>query len=379
MLTVEHFEFQHTLPIQVISLQESSSTEKSKPFRFRTLALTSDYLDAEAILKYGHHLEGKELRWRHNKLEDKPESLLGMVEKHEIEKTTNEKGEPLVKLWADCVIWGETEEQEEAIALINESLENDEPIGHSVGYIKITEDEDTIIRVFFRELSTTPYPKCDECRVVGVLAENQMNVNEAIASIKYMEEKIVPNDSGSSVISAEQFEAFTNQIKASTKMFETRIEQLEKEKADLQKKVVENEVVVKSLESKLSKANSALREVTKEMNVQKKQAEKLEMKNIKLTTIPQRIRLAQLEGLTDPKQIQSRVRELENKKPGDLNDQIRSIRATIKRFEIKSRSSKAGARVGGHKMSGKQVGSSTYEDEIRTSSPQQLAEKYYGV
>lgn len=384
MLVVEQFEFSMSAPVTIIQRDLSSTTPQSereipKPFRYRTLALTSDHLESSAIEEFGNSLKKSEMRWRHNRLEEKPEALLGMVDDVEIVHTKNEKGKPIVELYADCVNWGETDEQEQVITLILESIEKGEPIGHSVGYIKITESESNeIVRVFFRELSVTPYPKCVEC--VTTLVYN----NEQTCELEIQAGGIKMSQLGTANgISSEQFEALKQmmniQFESSHKVLESRIQQLEKDKEGLQKQLVERDVVTSELRKELAKVKSE--RVMFESNVRKQKSEigELELTNNRLTTVPLRIQLAQAEGIKKPDQITQRVRELENKTPQELALDIRRTKNLVQRMEIRSRHSSK-ARVGTEQHLGKGGSvAQSFEQELRVMTPEQLATKYYGA
>jgi len=340
-------------------------------FRVRFLALTSDYLDASAILKYGDTLAGKELRWRHKKLEEEPEAFLGFVESVDIEQMEDGK----VLLWASVVIFQDTEQQDMVIKEIKESVKDEKPIGDSVGYIKITGNEDEIIRVFFRELSVTPFPKCKECRVVakGILAEDcPIDIKNAI---KLMENGNLSENPTGAIISATIFEDYRKKSESMTQMLESKVSSLENEKKDLQKQIVTNEVVTDQLKAKIKQLEDEKKEVSDLVSKLRADKAELEEKNRKLTTIPQRLRLAQMEGLTDPSAIQARMQELESETPASLRNSIKTARGIIERLEIKTKTRSSKARIGENNIGGGQSRSEL--NEIESLTPQQLADKYY--
>jgi len=342
-------------------------------FRVRFLALTSDYLDGDAILEFGNTLAGKELRWRHQKLEDKPEAFLGQVDEVELETTTDGK----VNLWAEVFIYRDTDEQERVIKEIENSIKEGKPIGDSVGYIKITNNEDKIVRVFFRELSVTPYPKCKECRVVTKGSLECENLTQVETLIQAMEEPKIPEKNGGSTISAEAFEEFRVKSKALEDVLKSKIEELEKENRESKKQIVELGVTKEQFESKLRTLERDRLKMVAEVKKLESKNKTLEDKNQKLMTIPLRMRIAQMEGLSDPRSIKTRIRELENETPGSLKNSLKTARAIRERMEMKMRLSNRNVRVGTTNNIGGKPRSE--ENELNDLSPIQLAEKHYGV
>jgi hypothetical protein len=373
MFSVEQIEVEAPSRVVEVSKMEVG---KGKPFRYKTLALTSDYLEADAMKLFGATLSAKELRWRHNKLEDKPESFLGIVDSVDFDMGKNKEGKDVLQMWTTNTIHNETDEQEEAIKLVQESMEKGEPIGHSVGYIKIADDDSKkIVRVFFRELSMTPYPKCSDCRKSSVANEQYQTIEEAL--MHATEAKSVTNEQTAGV-SAQQFEAVAKKLETSMSLLENQIKKVEDEKRELQKKIVESEVTSKEFEKKITAAGLEVKRVTEENKGLRVKVVGLEDKCKKLTTIPQRIRLAQYEGITKPEQIQTRIRELESDTTEQLADKIKSARGIIQRMEVKGRASSP-ARIAGSQQEGTRASSMSAEEEISATSPEKLAEKYYGV
>jgi len=368
---VEQLQYTGVVAASIVNITQQLDTSPGREFRFRTLALTSDYLDAQAIRDWGHTLKNKELRWRHDRLEEKPASFLGMVEDVEIEERPDGK----VYLWANCVVFGETDEQIEVVGMIRESLESNDPIGHSVGYIKITDEEsEEVIRVFFRELSTTPFPKCEECRVDTILAES---MTEAEASV--LEVNTIPPDNPTAGVSGAQLESFMKSVTSSTKMLEARLKEMEEERKKLQTDLVKAEVVVDQLKKKAIKLEARRKSDDAKINALRAKVAKLEERNRRMTTVPLRIRIAEEEGIKKSEHIEARASELESLSEADLMDRLKSIRLVHQRHEIRARGSRP-ARVGRHQMSGPGYGRGrpqTMEQQMAGAHPIQLADMHY--
>lgn len=231
--------------------------KRDKSFVFSGLISTREYhgLDVDPLFKkYLNTWVNKEVRWRH---EDDAELFIG-----EVKSVWNTNG----FYFAKFEIFGDHEIQQQIQEAILKSVNEEKPIGLSTHYIVYYNDDGKPVSVYNRELSITPTPKCEECRV-----EEHINEDKKMST----EDKNEPNswkDLAQDTVTMLKNEAEGLRTELTEKgvlieELDAKVKKSENEKKEFVAKISELEEQVKTLETERDTAKTELEEQTVTMPI----------------------------------------------------------------------------------------------------------------
>lgn len=320
-------------------------------------SLTTEFLEKDLIKKYYKSLIGKEIRWRHVQPELFTGSFLGETLETWIDEKTGD-------LMSKILIHGDTKEQKKAQKWIFEQLNHKDKkkrkVGISVGFIRILDNKEKTTKVFFREQSVTPFPHCTDCGVVEIMTNEDPNPKDITP-----EGQISGSSPGVMVTAPDDFEGKitidTHQKdedkeknkdndEEEDKDEDDEEDEKKKEKAKNEEKEKQKLKQLKELESKNSELETKLKESQESNTKLNDRIIELEVEKEIMLSAPKRKRIAELEGLSDPTQLQKRMNELlqlEDKAENDQKSQLdmmlesleRAIKHTKSSSEVSDRSS----------------------------------------
>jgi len=309
----------------LVSLEEPTN---SNSLILEVRSLTDDYVEDRLIKESFESLKGKEIRWRHVQPELFSGSFLGTT----LDAWLSDTGELMSKV----EIHGDTDEQRKAQKWIKEQVKEEKPVGFSVGFIRIFDDEGDTSKIFFREQSVTPYPHCKECGVVkivqkeGIIEEkstpsppedvsgNSTSKNpwdsiqvtlpkNFTGSVTFEEKKKDDDDEEDDEDVKEPKDSDTEEKEGvdsgSSKIKSTEKFQMENKTQELEAKTQELEEKLKSFKGKvtgLEKENISLRDRVIELEVEKEI----------MASLPKRMKIVSLEGISEPALQKKRLNDL---------------------------------------------------------------------
>lgn len=158
----------------------------------KTMILVAEVMNSSQLTKselqsFHKYLVNHEIRWRHQIPEANPDAILGVwIETFE----TDWKGKS--RMFAKGKIFGETEAQQKAQALLIKWEEEGKKFGVSSQTWKLSDKNDKTVAILFREASLTPYPKIEDCLVYRIYEDTDVGkpLSKIVNEIKLSEKPI---------------------------------------------------------------------------------------------------------------------------------------------------------------------------------------------
>jgi len=311
----------------LVSLEEPTN---SNSLILEVRSLTEEYVEERLIRENFESLKGKEIRWRHVQPELFSGSFLGTT----LNAWLSDTGELMSKV----EIHGDTDEQRRAQEWIREQVKDEKPVGFSVGFIRIFDNKGETSKIFFREQSVTPYPHCKDCGVVKIVTNetetqesSTPNPPEDVSGKSTSEnpwdgiQLNLPKNFAGSVIFGEKKkkddEEDEDEDEDVKEPKDSKTEEKEgvdsgsskiksTEQIQMESKTQELEAKTQELEAKLEISKGKFTELKKENTSLRDRVIELEVEKEIMASLPKRMRIVGLEGISEPARQKKRLSEL---------------------------------------------------------------------
>jgi len=336
----------------VVELEEKiigSLEQKGDSLFFKTVTLTDKYVPSNVLEKNFNTIRNKEIRWRHVTPESNASSFLGVVNDAIYSKIIDKAGDPVNAVITTNEIFGSTPSQKKAQQIIRSCMEaGDGVCGVSAGFVKLSDDDGQVKGIHMRELSLTPKPKCKECGVLNIKGEvlEEMSQKPKEGTAKYLSnESATPkghqeggartsnatSDMGEGIHAGSGKQSFT---RPKTYGFEGnwsdfkelgQMEVYDKMNKNLENRNIELEVLAEELGRSIEDKDKKIEELEDLLSTAAEYIEELEIKNEKMSTIPLRLRIADLKGIDTEEGISEVLEKYEEKSADYLLDLIEEL------------------------------------------------------
>ena len=220
--------------IKTETLSFEKAEEKDGKFYFTAESLNTEFECEEGLRRLAKDNINKHLIWRHEhpiQKENSERHVLGVITKSFVENG---------KLFSKYHAYDHTQTHKDFIELVKERINVGDPLGISMRYRKYFDKPNgNIIHYDVFEHSGTPFPKCEICKTIDYIGENEMpDKDEKEKEDKKIEEtEDKTNEDESDVaVSLKKIEELQNSLDSKTESFEKLQERIVTLEAELEDK-----------------------------------------------------------------------------------------------------------------------------------------------